>query len=233
MNHEQAMPPYDERDETSGQFTPEFRDEDFLAAIRERGGATTSDVADAVGCKYRTAYDRLGALEEDGHVASRKIGNTLLWEATSNGESGGTKQGDATESRERREAAEEEDAVDTTADTSGRAERREATEESAAVGERVRQHLIENDLPPKTSYGRDAIADVVATLRDHGRMETADLREAVYPGYEEKWGNPKAMWDTFSRHISTIPGIADPGKGEWEYAGDDAVEEALGGGGEQ
>jgi len=70
--------PYDDRDDESGRFTAEFTDEDFLEAIK--GGATTSEVSDAVGCQYRTAYARLNDLENEGRAASRKIGNTLLWE---------------------------------------------------------------------------------------------------------------------------------------------------------
>lgn len=75
---DEAMP-YDERDESSGQFTPEFTDSDFLEALSERDGATTTEVADAVGCKYRTAHARLTKLEERGEVNSRKVGNSFLW----------------------------------------------------------------------------------------------------------------------------------------------------------
>ena len=84
------MPPYDERDEESGQFAPKFADGDFLDAVRELNGATTSEVAEAVGCKYRTAYARLGDLQEEGGVTSTKVGNTLLWEVVdeSNGRGG-------------------------------------------------------------------------------------------------------------------------------------------------
>lgn len=71
--------PYDERDDESGKFTPTFPDAAFLSAIRERDGATTAEVADAVGCEYRSAYDRLHDLDDEGRVNVRKIGNTLLW----------------------------------------------------------------------------------------------------------------------------------------------------------
>lgn len=71
--------PYDERDEDSGQFTPTFSDEDFLEAVREEELPTTTEIADAVGCKYRTAYERLKDLEKQGKVRSREVGNSLLW----------------------------------------------------------------------------------------------------------------------------------------------------------
>ena len=71
--------PYDERDEDSGQFTPTFSDEDFLEAVREGEIPSTTKIADAVGCKYRTAYERLNRLEDDGAVESEKVGNSLVW----------------------------------------------------------------------------------------------------------------------------------------------------------
>lgn len=71
--------PYDERDEDSGQFTPTFTDEEFLSAVESSDLPTTSEVADVVGCKYRTAYARLGELEDEGAVTSRKVGNSLVW----------------------------------------------------------------------------------------------------------------------------------------------------------
>jgi GTP-sensing pleiotropic transcriptional regulator CodY len=41
--------------------------------------AGTGDVADHVGCAHDTAYKRLREMEGEGLVASRKVGNTLLW----------------------------------------------------------------------------------------------------------------------------------------------------------
>jgi hypothetical protein len=70
--------PIDEK----GRFTSEFTDDEFITALQDNGGATTSEVADAVGCKYRTAYKRLKDLEDEGRVTSRSVGNSLLWTAS-------------------------------------------------------------------------------------------------------------------------------------------------------
>jgi hypothetical protein len=35
------------------------------------------------------------------------------------------------------------------------------------------------------------------------------------------------MWNAVDRYLKDIPGIAKGGYGEWTYAGDDAVREAL------
>lgn len=76
---ERPVVPYDERDEDSGQFTPAFTDEEFLAAVEDADLPTTNEVADAVGCQYRTAYARLSELEDDGAIGSRTVGNSLVW----------------------------------------------------------------------------------------------------------------------------------------------------------
>lgn len=78
--------PYDERDEESGQFTPTFSDEDFLDAVRKGDLPSTSEIADTVGCKYRTAYERLNQLEDQGGVTSKKVGNSLVWMLADDGE---------------------------------------------------------------------------------------------------------------------------------------------------
>ena len=76
----QATMPYDERDEDSGQFTPTFSADEFVDALRELGGAAgTQEVADEVGCAYRTAHAKLSELEADGAITSRKVGNAKLW----------------------------------------------------------------------------------------------------------------------------------------------------------
>lgn len=53
--------------------------EDFLAALEELGPSGTQDVVDEVGCNYQTSHAKLSALEEEGHVSSRKVGNAKLW----------------------------------------------------------------------------------------------------------------------------------------------------------
>ncbi|MFB6197119.1 MAG: transcriptional regulator, partial [Halobacteriaceae archaeon] len=69
-----------DRDEETGRYTGRYSTEDFLEAINtEDGMAGTGDIADHVGCAHDTAYKRLQKMENEGLVASRKVGNTLLW----------------------------------------------------------------------------------------------------------------------------------------------------------
>jgi GTP-sensing pleiotropic transcriptional regulator CodY len=56
-----------------------------LEAIENRGGASTSEVADEIGSSRRLALRRLRELEDGGQVTSREIGNTYLWEVEDDG----------------------------------------------------------------------------------------------------------------------------------------------------
>jgi Fic family protein len=69
-----------ERDEESGRYSETYPLSGFIEALESLGGsAGTQDVADAVGCKYRTANAKLHELEEEGRVSARKVGNAYLW----------------------------------------------------------------------------------------------------------------------------------------------------------
>ena len=66
------------RDEDSGRYQEEFSNGDFLTVI-DGEEMTTQQVADDVGCAYRTAHARLTALETRGEVHRREVGNSLVW----------------------------------------------------------------------------------------------------------------------------------------------------------
>lgn len=69
-----------ERNDESGKYTEQYSREEFIEAIRELGGtAGTGEIAHEVGCVHDTAYKKLRAMEDDGEVTSRNVGNTLLW----------------------------------------------------------------------------------------------------------------------------------------------------------
>jgi predicted transcriptional regulator len=56
-----------------------YSTEDFYNAVREHQPAGTKQIAEIVGCSRRTAHDRLGTLEKQGHISSKKIGRELAW----------------------------------------------------------------------------------------------------------------------------------------------------------
>ncbi len=72
--------PYDKRDEDTGEFTETYPHQEFLQSLESLSGqASTQEIADEVGCAYRTAYQKLVELEEDGSISSKNIANARLW----------------------------------------------------------------------------------------------------------------------------------------------------------
>ncbi len=56
-----------------------YEDSEFRDAVSELEPASTSEVADAVGCPRRTADYRLKQLRDEGAVESKMAGNSLIW----------------------------------------------------------------------------------------------------------------------------------------------------------
>lgn len=69
-----------DRDENSGRFQKEYPTERFLQAVSELDMATTSEVAEQVGCSYDLAYRRLSQLAEEDKVEKMDIGGTFIWQ---------------------------------------------------------------------------------------------------------------------------------------------------------
>lgn len=68
-----------ERDPDSGKLTKQYSDKDFLEAVDTHEPASTSEVAEEVGCSRRNADTRLRQLQEDGQVTSKMVGNSRIW----------------------------------------------------------------------------------------------------------------------------------------------------------
>lgn len=79
MAHNTGRMPNADRDTDTGRYTETYPTEEFIEAVRELSPAGTADVAEAVGCRYETAYKKLQHLADQGRVASDKIGGSLLW----------------------------------------------------------------------------------------------------------------------------------------------------------
>lgn len=78
-----------ERDEESGQYKETYPLDEFIDALRDLDGAAgTQEVADAVGCKYRTAHAKLTELREEGRVEAREVGAAFLWMLADGGDRG-------------------------------------------------------------------------------------------------------------------------------------------------
>lgn len=65
-----------------GRYREEYTEEEFLDAVREHEPATTSEVAEAVGCVRQNADYRLRQLREAEKVDNKKVGPSLVWMVT-------------------------------------------------------------------------------------------------------------------------------------------------------
>lgn len=71
--------PYFEQDEETGKITQQYPDEKFIEVVKHSSPASTSEVAEGVGCSSDNAYRRLKSLEEVGEIQSKMAGNSLIW----------------------------------------------------------------------------------------------------------------------------------------------------------
>lgn len=62
-----------------GKYNEQYSDEAFLNAVEDLDVASTSSVAEEVGCSYDLAYRRLQTLEEDNQIRSTKVGGSFVW----------------------------------------------------------------------------------------------------------------------------------------------------------
>lgn len=65
--------------------------------------------------------------------------------------------------------------------------------------------------------------------REHDTMSTGDLQEAVYATGDlaESYTDARTLWNSISRYLDDVPGAQKGEYGEWEYAGDEAVNATL------
>lgn len=203
---------------------PRVTDEDLLDVFRETSDPvlSTAEVADALPIKRRGTLNRLRALEAEGELDSKQIGgrNTVWWSTSSSTVDEGRRE-PATDTDRRDSVVESGDTVDGTDTPTGR--------ESEHLAEDVRGYLEDNDIPPKTEHGRNAVIDVFRYLREHGTTKTGEIQDAVYPAYEGTWSTARTMWNALDRNLELVPGIEKGGYGEWAYTGDDTVNDLLGG----
>jgi len=71
--------PYFEQDEETGKISQQYSDEQFIDVVKNSAPASTSEVAEGVGCSSDNAYRRLKSLEEAGKIDSKMAGNSLIW----------------------------------------------------------------------------------------------------------------------------------------------------------
>lgn len=217
----------------TGGRKPRVTDADLLDVFQATSDPvlSTAEVADRVPIKRRGVLNRLRDLEGRGALASKQIGgrNTVWWRPDDAGDESGREAVETTPGGR----ADRSSSPDTGAQAGGETAPGDAARDDVGdvpqegLADAVRAHLEATGQPPKTAHGRGVILDVFRLLRERGTMSTGDLQDEIYSDYTDHWGSGRTMWNAIDRYLEDIPGIEKGGYGEWAYAGDDAVREAL------
>jgi hypothetical protein len=68
-----------DRDDESGRFREQYSTEAFVEAVQELDVATTSKIAERVGCSYDLAYHRLKTLAEEDEIERTDVAGSFVW----------------------------------------------------------------------------------------------------------------------------------------------------------
>lgn len=69
----------DEDRDKEGKYSETYPDSAFLKAVRQIPVASTSNVAEEVGCSYDLAYRRLSDLFEEGELEREEVGGSFVF----------------------------------------------------------------------------------------------------------------------------------------------------------
>jgi hypothetical protein len=70
--------------------------------------------------------------------------------------------------------------------------------------------------PPTTEHGQQAVVRVFSLLVEDGPMQTSELREALYPEFDDKFSSAESMWQSINRYFGDLDGIEKVGHGKWD-----------------
>ena len=70
--------------------------------------------------------------------------------------------------------------------------------------------------PPTTEHGQQAVGRVFALLVEDGPMQTSELREQLYPEFDDEFSSAESMWQSINRYFSDLDGIEKVGHGKWD-----------------
>lgn len=87
----------------------------------------------------------------------------------------------------------------------------------ADLREALTQHFDSN-AGPQTRRPTEAVIDFVILLHEQGPLAAKEVKEELYPQYEDHYSKAKSMMDSFNRYFSDIPGLEKPGRGEYDVA---------------
>lgn len=204
--------PNDARDDDSGQFTQKYPQSAFRDAIEAEGGlASTAEVAERVGCSRPTAYTKLDTLADDGEIARKKAGHSIVW-ATLPGLAG-----------------QQADSSGATGDESQSPPPEPSGSETEQTVESNAYDAIDSlDLPGSGDVleaRRDAVRAIYDYIRENGKGRKSEFEDLLntenlgYDSFHSFWKNTVTKRDALD-----LPGVATPSEGSpwYRYVGDDS-----------
>ena len=132
------------------------------------------------------------------------------------------------------EPADAESVLDRLDTLESRVEALESTDEHVETDKSASDNLItafKRQLvgqPPTTDHGQEAVTRVFELLLKKGKLSSKELRNRLYPEFEDNFENADSMWQSTQRHLADLDGIAKPEQGVWE-ADPTAVDTETGG----
>ena len=70
--------------------------------------------------------------------------------------------------------------------------------------------------PPTTEHGEQAVVRVFSLLVEDGSKKTSELREALYPEFDDEFASAESMWQSINRYFGDLDGIEKIGHGKWD-----------------
>ena len=70
--------------------------------------------------------------------------------------------------------------------------------------------------PPTTEHGEQAVVRVFSLLVEDGSKKTSELREALYPEFDDEFASAESTWQSINRYFDYLNGIEKVGHGEWD-----------------
>lgn len=214
----------------AGRFTPDHTDADVLAAVRAHEPAATSEVGDELGISRQGADRRLRQLRDEGRVASKKIGASLVWFDAS--DSGDTERREAGAARADVEPDRSPDAPDHRDDAPEHAGDRELEDDADLAPDRDVAELVDDvvaavseswtDDDDRLADRRDAARAVLAFAVDSGdavgRSEAVERFRDEHPVDGQ---NAETWWRQNARRVLAAVGNYSTGENGYVVTVDD------------
>lgn len=178
----------------SGQYVETVAPENVLEvfAVVEGPAATSSDVAEHLECSTEAARQKLRDLVDEGMLARRKTGRTVLyWRAGGDESELSSEIGRSVDTTVAKDDGVEIKKTPTAEEGPSEEKAREETETEPELG-----RVVDDALSDDVDAGkRAAVQGCVEYLREQGTAEQSDFVENVFPGQTAGYASSEGWWN--------------------------------------